>query len=228
MNSPTLEISSWDQCSSSPKCPTPRLEQNLTHIRKLDRLVFRDGLGDFVNLVGHILWCGSTVGSVELDAEIVFWSTGVVTRGEQDSSIGLHAPNESRSSRGREDRVFAQDKVLDTVSGTESQDDLYDFRRVESPITTDNERLALASTGHGGECCLDKVFGIVLLLEYLDLLSKARGTGLLARERLGGDGDDVGPVVRMMTGEEDHDRSEEAGTGEEDSMQGRTRLAALT
>lgn len=65
-----------------------------THVRKLDKLVFRDSLGDLVDLVGDLLWSGSTVGDVELDTEIIVGSTGVVARRQQYTSVGLFAPNQ--------------------------------------------------------------------------------------------------------------------------------------
>jgi len=63
------------------------------HVIKLDELVFRDSLGDLVNPVGDLLGCGSTVGDVELDTEIVVGSTGVVARRQQDTTIGLLLPD---------------------------------------------------------------------------------------------------------------------------------------
>jgi len=55
----------------------------------------------------------------------------------------------------------------------------------ETTITTDNDGFALGSTWHSTEDGLDKVLGIVLLLEHLDLLSKTRGSWLLTRVGLG-------------------------------------------
>lgn len=48
--------------------------------------------------VGDLLGCGSTVGDVELDTEIVVGSTGVVARRQQDTTIGLLLPDQSRYS----------------------------------------------------------------------------------------------------------------------------------
>jgi hypothetical protein len=61
-----------------------------------------------------------------------------------------------------------------------------------STVTTDNDGLSLGSTRHSAEDGLDKVLGVMVLLEHLDLLTETRGTGLLARMRLGLDSVDLG------------------------------------
>jgi len=48
---------------------------------------------------------------------------------------------------------------------------------------------------------LDEVLGVVFLLEDLDSLSQTRGSRLLARVGLGGDGLNVGPEGQHNTGE---------------------------
>ena len=170
-------------------------------------LVLLDLRGDFVDLVGNILGGRSTVGSVELDTEIVVRSTWVVRGSEEDTTVGLVGSDQGRNGWGGEDSVLANNDVLDTVTGSETEDDLGSFWRLgmssvsgkgrgnrgrdglgegsatheESTITTDDDSFALGSTWHGGEGGLDKVLGVVLLLEHLDLLSKTRGTWLLAR-----------------------------------------------
>ena len=88
------------------------------HVIKLDELVLGDGLGDLVDPVGDLLWCWSTVGDVELDTEIVIGSTGVVTCRQQDTTIGLFAPDQSGNSRSRKDRILTEDNVFDTVTSS--------------------------------------------------------------------------------------------------------------
>lgn len=65
-----------------------------THVWELDDLVLGDSLGDLVDPVGDFLWCGSTIGNVELDSEIIIGSTGVMTRREQDTTVGLFASDQ--------------------------------------------------------------------------------------------------------------------------------------
>jgi hypothetical protein len=117
-----------------------------------------------------------------------------VTCRQQDTTIGLLASDQSRNGGSREDRVLTENNVLDTVTGSELEDDLNSLGREVSSITTDNESLALWSTWHGGQGSLNEVLGVIFLLEDLDSLSQARGSGLLARVRLGRDGLYVGPV----------------------------------
>ena len=85
--------------------------------------------------------------------------------------------------------------MFDTVRGSYAEDDLGSFGREESPVPTDDDCFALGSTGHGGEDRLDKVLGVVRLLEDFHLFAKPRCARLLARIRLGGDGGDfvIGP-----------------------------------
>lgn len=58
----------------------------------------------------------------------------------------------------------------------------------EPSIPSDDDGLPLRTTRHSTEDRLDKVFGVMLLLEDLDLLPETRSTGLLARVGLGLDG----------------------------------------
>lgn len=55
-----------------------------------------------------------------------------------------------------------------------------DLTHIVSTVTTNNNGLALRTSRHSREDGLNKVLGVVLLLEDLDLLSKAGSTGLLA------------------------------------------------
>ena len=108
-----------------------------TYVRELDELVLGDSLGDLVDPVGDFLGCGSTVGDVELDTEIVVGSTGVVARGQQDPTISLLLPDQSRDSGGREDRVLSEDNVLDSITGRKLENDLDGLGGKVSPVSTD-------------------------------------------------------------------------------------------
>ena len=98
------------------------------YIWKVDLFVLFDILGDLVDLVCDILWSWSTVRSVELDTEIIVWSSWIVRSGQQDTSVGLEGSNQGRDSRGGQDGVLTNDDVLDTVTGSELKDDLRGFR----------------------------------------------------------------------------------------------------
>ena len=90
-----------------------------------------------MNPVGDLLGCGSTVGDIELDTEIVVGSTGVVARRQQNTTIGLLLPNQSRDSGGREDRVLSEDNVLDSITGRKLENDLDSFGGKVSSVSTD-------------------------------------------------------------------------------------------
>jgi hypothetical protein len=60
----------------------------------------------------------------------------------------------------------------------------------ESTISTNDDSLALRAAWHGAEDGLNKVLGVVFLLEHLDLLPQTRSTWLLARVGFRGDGFD--------------------------------------
>ena len=95
------------------------------HIWKLNDLVLGDSLGDLVDPVGDFLWCGSTVGNVELDTEIVVRSTGVMTCREQDTTVGLFASDQGRNGRSREDGILTEDNVLNAITSRDSEDLLH-------------------------------------------------------------------------------------------------------
>ena len=101
-----------------------------TYVLEVDLLVLLDVSGDVVDLVGDILRSRSTVGSVELDTKVVVRSTWVVRRGKEDTTIGLVRSNQGGDGRGGEDRVLTDDDVLDTVTGSETENDLGSFWRL--------------------------------------------------------------------------------------------------
>lgn len=97
---------------------------------QVHRLVRLELLGDFVNLVGHVFRCRSTVVAVELDTKVIIGSTGVVGRGEEDTTVRLSGSDQGGCGRGGEDGVFTDQDFLDTVGSRDPQDDLGCFRRL--------------------------------------------------------------------------------------------------
>jgi hypothetical protein len=84
-----------------------------------------DLLGQIVDPVGHLLRCGATVVTVELDSEIIIGSTGVMRRSEQDSTVCLSRSDHGGCGGSGENGILSDDEGRDTVSGGDP-DDLLD------------------------------------------------------------------------------------------------------
>lgn len=98
---------------------------SFTHVGQVHLVVNVNLLGQLVDPVGDLLRRGSTVITVELDAEIVLRPTGIVGGGEEDPTVGLSRPDQGGDGWGGEDRVLADDQRGDAVTGSET-DDLLD------------------------------------------------------------------------------------------------------
>jgi hypothetical protein len=101
---------------------------SFTHVGQVHLVVNVNLLGQLVDPVGNLLRGRSTVVTVELDAEIVVRTTGVVGGGEEDPTVGLSRPDQGGDGRGGEDGVLADDQRGDAVTGSET-DDLLDGLR---------------------------------------------------------------------------------------------------
>ena len=101
-------------------------------------------------------------------------TSGVVTGGEQDTTGSLPDPDDMASSRCAEDTILADQELLDAVGSTDLGDLLCDLRVPVATITTDNEESVLSALRNRLEDADDERFGVVLLLEDLDLLAKTR------------------------------------------------------
>jgi hypothetical protein len=75
---------------------------------------------------------------------------------------------------------LADEKLLDTVCGTNLCDELGDFGVPVASVATDNEERALDALGDRLEDAGDEGLSVVFLLEDLDLLSQARTSSELA------------------------------------------------
>lgn len=96
-------------------------------IRQVHGLVRLDLLGNFVNLVGHVLRRRSTVVAVKLDAEIIVGSSRVVRGRKKDTAVRLSGPDQGRGGGRGEDGLFTDEDLLDSVTGSKSEDDLRGF-----------------------------------------------------------------------------------------------------
>lgn len=93
---------------------------------------------------------------------------------EQDTTGSFSLANKMASSRGTEDAVLADQKLLDAICSTNLCDGLYDFRVVVATVTANNEEGTLHTFGNGEQDAGDEGFGVVGLLENDDLLTETR------------------------------------------------------
>jgi hypothetical protein len=101
-------------------------------------------------------------------------TSGVVTGGEQDTTGGLPDPDDMTGSWCAEDTILADQELLDAVGSTDLCDLLCDLRVPVATITTNDKESVLSALRNRLEDADDERFGVVLLLEDLDLLAKTR------------------------------------------------------
>lgn len=151
-----------------------------------------EGLGGFVDLVGDCLGGGGTVGQVVLDTKVgigtcdlalaeaiaeskelhAVLTTGVVAGSQQNATGGLPYTDKITGSGGAQDAVLADKELLDAISGTDLSDLLDGLRVIVTAVATNDEEGVLGTFRDGEEDAGDKGFGVVGLLEDLDLLTK--------------------------------------------------------
>ena len=73
--------------------------------------VAADRLGLFIDLVGDVLWRGSTIGDIVLDSEIGVGATWVVGRSQEDTASRLVLSDNVGGSRCRENAILSDDKL---------------------------------------------------------------------------------------------------------------------
>ena len=151
----------------------------------LQCLILTDAAGVLEDRFGHCLWGGPTVGSIELDAEILIGSGRIVTGGEDDAALGLIFTDHAGGGGCRQQSSLTNDDLADAVGGRHTQDGLYRRPVVIAAIAANHQRSAL-QIGAAVEDRLDEILKIVRLLEAFDLLTQSGGAGALIGERLGG------------------------------------------
>jgi hypothetical protein len=101
-------------------------------------------------------------------------TTGVVTGGQQNTTRGLAHANQVAGRGGTHDTILADQQLLDTVGGGDLSDLVDHFIVVVTAIATNDEEGVLDTLGNGQEDTRNEGFGVVRLLEDLDLLAETR------------------------------------------------------
>ena len=97
-----------------------------------------------------------------------------MTGSQQNTPRGLAHANQVASGRGTHDTVLADQQLLDAIGGGDLGNLVDHYIVVETTITTNDEERALDTLGNGQENTGDEGFGVVGLLEDLDLLAETR------------------------------------------------------
>jgi hypothetical protein len=112
------------------------------YLSGIQYLVLLDSLGLFINPLRDILRCRTTIRHIVFDAEVVIWTTRIMTCSQENSSIGLVLSNHIRCRGSGEDTILSNDQFCYTISSRDFENRL-DSGLVEvSTIASDDESLA--------------------------------------------------------------------------------------
>jgi len=162
-----------------------------------DDPIFGDPRGGVEDRVGHAFRGRATVRHVELEAEILFQPTRIVTGRHDEAAIGPVQPDEVARRRGGEQRILPDDHLRRAVGGTHTQDHLRHLRREIAPVAAEHEGLALGTTDRV-DGRLHEVLHEVSLHEDAGFLAQPRGAGLLPFDGLCRDGADCHGLPSMV------------------------------
>ena len=93
---------------------------------------------------------------------------------EEDAASGLSYTNDMTGGGGAKNAIVTDQKLLNSIRGSDLCDELHNFRVPVSAITTNNQERVFNSFGNGEEDGGDEGLAVVILLENLDLLAKSR------------------------------------------------------
>jgi hypothetical protein len=99
-----------------------------------------------------------------------------VTGSQQDTTSSLSHADQVARSRSTEDAILADQELLDAIGSTDFGNLLDNLRIVVATITTDDKESSLSTLRDGEQDAGDESFGVVGLLEDLDLFAKTRAT----------------------------------------------------
>lgn len=109
-----------------------------------------------------------------------------MTGSQEDTTGCLSHANEVASSRGTHDTMLSNQELLYAISGTDLCDLGDDLGIVVTTITTNNEERTLNTLRDRQKNAGNEGFGVVGLLEDLDLLAKTGAGGKLASSSIAG------------------------------------------
>jgi hypothetical protein len=98
----------------------------------------------------------------------------VVAGRQEDATRRLPYPDDVAGSRGAENAILSDQKLLDSVCGTNLGNKLGNLGIPVTTITTNDQERALGAFGDRLEDAGNEGLRVVLLLEDLDLLAQAR------------------------------------------------------
>ena len=147
-------------------------------------------LGHVEDLVGDGLGSGSAIGQVVLDSKVGVGScitsdhtvhsssdkltTRIMARRQQNTTSSLPHADQVTRRRSTQDTILANEDLLDPIGSSNLGDLLNDLGVVVAAIARDDQESALSTFGDRQEDAGDEGFGVVGLLEDLDLLAQTR------------------------------------------------------
>ena len=158
-------------------------------VRRVLRLVGRDGLGVREDRVGDLLRRRAAVADVVFDAEVALGSAGIMARRQDEAAKGADSPDQRGDRRRRQQAALADEDTAEAVGGGDPDHLLDRLAIVIASVAAQNQSLA-GETLDRVECRLDEILDVVRLLEFRHLLAKARRARLLVGIGLGFDGAD--------------------------------------
>lgn len=96
-----------------------------------------------------------------------------MTGGQENATGGLADADKVAGGGGTQDAILTDEKLLDTISGTDLSNLLDDIGIVVAAVTADDQEGIGGALGDGLEDGGDERLGVVGLLEDLDLFAKA-------------------------------------------------------
>jgi hypothetical protein len=152
-------------------------------ILRLHDVVGGDRLGRLENAVGHLFGRGTAIRRVELDAEVLVRTAGIVAGRHDDAAIGLADADKVGGGRCRQDGVPADNDLPGAGRRGHAQDHLRGAVVEVTAIAAKHERFS-GDAPDAGPNRLDEILQIVRTHENPRLLAQAGCSRFLVFNRL--------------------------------------------